>query len=84
MTYADLYGSLRSTNPILPTSPPASRPSSPALELNARSDNFFDPQTSDVKPKDSVLLPIDAIPAYLDRALKALDLHIEARTSFIT
>ncbi|KAF8314720.1 hypothetical protein DL93DRAFT_2079861 [Clavulina sp. PMI_390] len=33
---------------------------------------------------NSVLLSISEVPAYLDKALKALDLHVEARTSFIT
>ena len=35
-------------------------------------------------PGDSVLLPISKVPNYLDAALKALALHTEARTSFIT
>ena len=35
-------------------------------------------------PGDSVLLPISKVPSYLDAALKALALHTEARTSFIT
>ena len=35
-------------------------------------------------PGDSVLLPISKVPDYLDAALKALALHTEARTSFIT
>ena len=37
-----------------------------------------------MNPGDSVLLPISMIPGYLDEALKALALHTEARTSFIT
>ena len=44
----------------------------------------FDPACPSVNPGDSVLLPISKVPAYLDVALKALTLHTEARTSFIT
>lgn len=83
-TFTNCTPLLHSTNPILPMSPPVSRTSSPDLELNTDLDALFDPQTSDLKPENSVLLSIDTIPAYLDRALKALDLHVEARTSFIT
>ncbi|KAH8831682.1 ubiquitin-domain-containing protein [Flagelloscypha sp. PMI_526] len=35
-------------------------------------------------PAQSVLLPLSAVPAYLDRALKSLAFDVEARTSFIT
>lgn len=84
MTFANCTSLFHSTNPILPVSPPVSRPSSPKLESSDKQDMLFNPQTSDVNPGDSVLLPIDVIPTYLDRALKALDLHVEARTSFIT
>ncbi|KAH8986745.1 hypothetical protein EDB92DRAFT_2020971 [Lactarius akahatsu] len=38
----------------------------------------------DVNPGDSVLIPTSKVPGYLDAALKALTLHTEARTSFIT
>ena len=44
----------------------------------------FDPSRPSVSPVDSVLLPIGKVPGYLDAALKALALHTEARTSFIT
>jgi len=44
----------------------------------------FDPSRPSVNPGDSILLPIDKVPGYLDAALKALALHTEARTSFIT
>jgi len=37
-----------------------------------------------VNPGDSVLLPTSKLPGYLDVVLKALALHTEARTSFIT
>lgn len=35
-------------------------------------------------PANSVLLPIGTITPYLDASLRALGLHTEARTSFIT
>jgi hypothetical protein len=44
----------------------------------------FDPSRPSVSPSDSILLPIGKVPGYLDAALKALALHTEARTSFIT
>ena len=69
-----------STNRAFPASPPTSRPSSPSLDRASE----FSPMASDVSPSDSVLLPVDTIPGYLDKALTALDLHVEARTSFIT
>ena len=37
-----------------------------------------------MNPGDSALLPISNVPSYLDVVLKALALHTEARTSFIT
>jgi len=44
----------------------------------------FDPSRPSVSPEDSILLPIGEVPGYLDATLKALALHTEARTSFIT
>ncbi|KAG8924974.1 hypothetical protein FRC01_010839 [Tulasnella sp. 417] len=44
----------------------------------------FNPSSSQCSPQDSVLLSIDDVPAYLDKALSALGLHTEGRTSFIT
>ncbi|KAH8986741.1 hypothetical protein EDB92DRAFT_1878657 [Lactarius akahatsu] len=44
----------------------------------------FDPSCPSVNPGDSVLLPTSKLPGYLDVVLKALTLHTEARTSFIT
>lgn len=84
LTFTDWMSFFCSTNPVLPVSPPTSRPSSPYPESNADLDSSFDPQACDLEPENSVLLPIGTIPDYLDRALKALDLHVEARTSFIT
>ncbi|KAI0320968.1 hypothetical protein OF83DRAFT_1102246 [Amylostereum chailletii] len=44
----------------------------------------FDPAHARLSPEDSVVVDIDALPAYLDRTLKTLCLHTEARNSFIT
>jgi len=44
----------------------------------------FDPSRPFLNPGDSVLLSIGKVAGYLDAALKALALHTEARTSFIT
>ena len=54
-----------------------------ATTLTANAETF-DPARPSMNPSDSVLLPISKVPGYLDEALKALALHTEARTSFIT
>ena len=59
--------------------PSASRATTPVTNTET-----FDPVRPIVDPADSVLLPISKVPTYLDAALKALTLHTEARTSFIT
>jgi len=59
--------------------PNTSRGATPVGDLEA-----FDPSRPSVSPAHSVLLPIGKVPGYLDTALKALTLHTEARTSFIT
>ena len=59
--------------------PVASCPATPIANSET-----FDPARPSVNPGDSVLLPISKVPGYLDAVLKALTLHIEARTSFIT
>ncbi|KAI0088380.1 hypothetical protein BDY19DRAFT_950615 [Irpex rosettiformis] len=60
--------------------PAPSRPASPECqELD-----LFDFLCPMITPNDAVLLSIDHVAAYLDGALKALTLHTEARTSFIT
>lgn len=68
------------TRPAVPITPASSRPSSPGSDAPVQ----FDPSRPIIVPEDSVLLSIDRIPTYLDHALKALTLHTEARTSFIT
>jgi len=60
--------------------PDHSFPTSPGEDMSAT----FDPSRPSVSPEDSVLLLKSEVPRYLDVALKALTLHTEARTSFIT
>ncbi|KAK1223417.1 hypothetical protein PQX77_013699 [Marasmius sp. AFHP31] len=62
-------------------SPPPSPCASAVQVLNTES---FVPTSAQLDPHNSVLLSIEDLPAYLDRALAALSLHTEARTSFIT
>ncbi|KAH8986746.1 hypothetical protein EDB92DRAFT_1801755 [Lactarius akahatsu] len=62
-----------------PVTPGASRATTPITDILT-----FDPARPSVNPGDSVLLPTSKVPGYLDLALKALTLHTEARTSFIT
>ena len=45
---------------------------------------MFRPGVTGVSNEDSVLLPVADVTPYLDKALAALGLHVEARTSFIT
>ena len=61
---------------------PLSPPPSPLVNSGLQ---YFDPVWSDICPKDSVVLTVenDLMP-YLEKALCALGLHVEARTSFIT
>ncbi|KAJ6465976.1 hypothetical protein DFH09DRAFT_1486115 [Mycena vulgaris] len=66
------------TNHGAPPSPPSSPvPGHPPAQT-------FSPITSDLSPADSALLSVPEITPYLDAALRALGLHTEARTSFIT
>ena len=59
--------------------PEGSRATTPIDDMET-----FDPSRPFLNPGDSVLLPIGNVAGYLDAALKALKLHTEARTSFIT
>lgn len=63
-----------------------SPPSSPVLRSSSTglASEVFVPNRPTLDPKNSVLLEVEKIPPYLDSSLKALGLHIEARTSFIT
>ena len=62
---------------------PLSPPNSPFFEQQQTIEPFS-PIGSDLHDTDSVLLPVDNISPYLDKVLRALGLHTEARTSFIT
>jgi hypothetical protein len=44
----------------------------------------FNPISSSLEDMDSVVIPVGKVAVYLDKSLKALGLHTEARTSFIT
>ncbi|KAF9563453.1 hypothetical protein CPC08DRAFT_323610 [Agrocybe pediades] len=44
----------------------------------------FNPNSAILNDDNSVVLPVSKVTLYLDRALHALGLHTEARTSFIT
>ena len=69
---------LFSANSHLAT-PDASRATTPVEDIE-----MFDPSCPSLSPDDSILLPIGKVAGYLDVTLKALTLHTEARTSFIT
>ncbi|KAI0319902.1 hypothetical protein OF83DRAFT_1239957 [Amylostereum chailletii] len=70
------------TCPAPPLSPPTSRPSTPTED--ADNSVHFDPARPQLSPRGSVLLGVEKLPIYLDRALKELSLPTEARNSFIT
>ncbi|KIK40129.1 hypothetical protein CY34DRAFT_807492 [Suillus luteus UH-Slu-Lm8-n1] len=57
-------------------------PLSPAFK--PQSLDTFNPITSNLDDTDSVVIPVGKVAAYLHKSLKALGLHTEARTSFIT
>ncbi|KAG1838518.1 hypothetical protein DFJ58DRAFT_124665 [Suillus subalutaceus] len=44
----------------------------------------FNPISSSLNDMDSIVIPVDKATVYLDKSLKVLGLHTEARTSFIT
>ncbi|KAG2036994.1 hypothetical protein BDR03DRAFT_897531 [Suillus americanus] len=44
----------------------------------------FNPISSNLDDMDSIVIPVDKATVYLDKTLKGLGLHTEARTSFIT
>ncbi|KAG8962927.1 hypothetical protein FRC00_008413 [Tulasnella sp. 408] len=74
-------------NHDLPDSPPMSRSSTPLPETRRetlRPRIGFVPGTTKCSPHDSVALSVQDVPPYLEKALFALGLHAEARTSFIT
>ncbi|KAG1852767.1 hypothetical protein DFJ58DRAFT_703778 [Suillus subalutaceus] len=57
-------------------------PRSPASE--PQSVGVFSPTSSTLGDADSIVVSVDEVTIYLDKSLKALGLHTEARTSFIT
>ncbi|KIO32144.1 hypothetical protein M407DRAFT_67179 [Tulasnella calospora MUT 4182] len=71
----------------LPDTPLASRSSSPLPTTKPNLSlprSTFIPRITRCSPDESVMMPTEDVPSYLDRALLALGLHTEARTSFIT
>ncbi|KZV82374.1 hypothetical protein EXIGLDRAFT_843823 [Exidia glandulosa HHB12029] len=59
----------------------AVRPPSPPLE---DAPEAFNPAYAVMTPSNSVLIDVSDVPSYIDKALSAMTLHTEARTSFIT
>ncbi|KAG1851699.1 hypothetical protein F4604DRAFT_1959195 [Suillus subluteus] len=57
-------------------------PRSPASILQPV--DTFNPISSSLDDMDSIVIPVDRATVYLDKSLKVLGLHTEARTSFIT
>ncbi|KAH9960158.1 hypothetical protein BC827DRAFT_1133568 [Russula dissimulans] len=74
-----LYWEARTAAGSQLVTPDGSRAASPVDDTET-----FDPSRPSVDPGDSVVLPIGKVAGYLDTVLKALTLHTEARTSFIT
>jgi len=72
-----------STNPVFPLSPPSS-PGHCLEYSKVQNIERFIPNDATLDDANSVLLVTEKITPYLDSALKALGLHTEARTSFIT
>lgn len=66
---------------FISTNPDIAPPSASSV---TKADDIFYPNRTDLTETDSVVLPVDKITPYLDKALAALCLHTEARTSFIT
>ena len=64
---------------------PISPPASPVLGESSRGlVEHFNPNDAVLNDENSVVMPVVIITPYLDKALAALGLHTEARTSFIT
>ncbi|KAH6904694.1 ubiquitin-domain-containing protein [Coprinopsis sp. MPI-PUGE-AT-0042] len=68
------------TNAVGPLSPPPS----PRANGSGHTIETFIPNQPSVNDLNSVLVPLKDLTPYLDKALFALGLHTEARTSFIT
>jgi len=65
------------TSPLPPSFPVS------ALAQEERQ-GIFKPIEASLDDKNAVLIPVEQITTYLDKTLRLLELHIEARTSFIT
>ena len=74
---SDIFGFFSADSSLV--TPDTSRATTPVEDSET-----FNPSRPSLSPANSILLPIGKIPSYLDVALKALTLHTEARTSFIT
>ncbi|RXW11894.1 hypothetical protein EST38_g13960 [Candolleomyces aberdarensis] len=61
-----------------------SPPASPSLSPTGTATETFVPNRGTLSTTNSVVLKVEKITTYLDSSLKALGLHVEARTSFIT
>ncbi|KAG1811214.1 uncharacterized protein BJ212DRAFT_1525096, partial [Suillus subaureus] len=57
-------------------------PRSPASKLQPV--DTFNPIPSSLDDMDSIVIPVNKATIYLDKSLRVLGLHTEARTSFIT
>lgn len=78
-TWSHILTDVLRTDSTIPPSPP----SSPAFGQSQTAEHFS-PSSSDLADADSVVLASSNVTPYLDKALDALGLHTEARTSFIT
>lgn len=77
-----LYWEAKTTSKGLLT-PPAS-PRSSTVGLDTSVERVFVPNRPIIEPTNAIVLEVRKVASYLDRALRALGLHVEARTSFIT
>ncbi|KAG8981492.1 hypothetical protein FRB90_007214 [Tulasnella sp. 427] len=83
---AYLFWEAESLASVVPLeTPPPSRPTSP---LFTKEPQIRQPLSTTrvirCSPEDSVLLAAKEVPSYVDKALLALGLHVEGRTSFVT
>ncbi|KAG2062893.1 hypothetical protein BDR04DRAFT_1111935 [Suillus decipiens] len=56
----------------------------PSSASKQQSVDTFNPISSSLDDMDSIVIPVDKATVYLDKSLKVLGLHTEARTSFIS
>ncbi|KAG8845425.1 hypothetical protein FRB91_001759, partial [Serendipita sp. 411] len=72
------------TSAVFTITPPSSRPASPTNIGHGPIIGSLDPRGLALDPENSILVSMARLPTYLDATLRALGLHTEARTSFIT